>query len=90
LSHVGDEGNDIEVGMDDFLGVTQTMEGILLDAFHQNELGDDIDVRDTFFESLESSSTTPLFGRVQGLISSQLGTTMLPYYLKERYGMSDA
>jgi hypothetical protein len=32
-SHVGDEGNDIEVGMDDFLWDTQAMEGILLDAF---------------------------------------------------------
>jgi hypothetical protein len=66
-SHVGDEGNDIEVGMDDFLQDTQAMEGMLLDAFQQNELGDDIDVVDTFFESLKSASTTPLFGRVQGL-----------------------
>jgi hypothetical protein len=32
-SHVGDEGNDIEVGMDDFLWDTQAMEGMLLDAF---------------------------------------------------------
>jgi hypothetical protein len=65
-SHVGDEGNDIEVGMDDFLWDTQAMEGILLDAFQKNELGDDVDVVDTFFEILKSTSTTPLFGRVQG------------------------
>jgi hypothetical protein len=32
-SHVRDEGNDIEVGMDDFLWDTQAMEGMLLDAF---------------------------------------------------------
>jgi hypothetical protein len=52
-SHVGDEGNDIEVGMDDFLWDTQAMEGMLLHAFQQNELGDDVDVIDTFFESLK-------------------------------------
>jgi hypothetical protein len=66
-SHVGDEGNDIEVGMDDFLWDTQAMEGMLLDAFQQNELGDDIDVIDTFYEILKYASTTPLFGPVQGL-----------------------
>jgi hypothetical protein len=39
-SHVGDERNDIEIGMNDFLWDTQTMEGMLLDAFQQNELGE--------------------------------------------------
>jgi hypothetical protein len=61
-SHVGDEGNDIEVGMDDFLSDTQAMEGMLLNAFQQNELGDGTDVVDTLFKSLKSASTTPLFG----------------------------
>jgi hypothetical protein len=32
-SHVGDKGNDIEVGMDYFLWDTQVMEGMLLDGF---------------------------------------------------------
>ena len=32
-SHVGDKGNEIEVGMDDFLRDTCAMEGMLLDAF---------------------------------------------------------
>jgi hypothetical protein len=86
-SHVGDEGNDIEVGMDDFLWDTQAMEGMLLHAFQQNELGDDVDIVDTFFESLKSASTTPLFGH--GSRSTQLGTTMLLYNLKAMYGMSD-
>jgi hypothetical protein len=53
--------------MDDFLWDTQAMEGMLLHAFQQNELGDDVDVVDTFFESLKFASTTPLFGRVQGV-----------------------
>ena len=44
--------------MDDFLWDTQAMEGMLLDAFQQNELGDDIDITDTFFESLKYASTT--------------------------------
>ena len=62
------------------------MEGILLDSFQQNELGDDADVVDTFFEILKSTSTTPLFGR-QGSRSTQIGTTMLLYNLKQMYGI---
>jgi hypothetical protein len=88
FSHVWDEGNDIEIGMDDFLQDTQDMEEMLLDAFQQNELGDDVDVVDTFFESLKSTSTSPLFGRY-GPRSTQLGTTMLLYNFKVMYGMLD-
>jgi hypothetical protein len=76
--------------MDDFLRDTQAMERMLLDAFQQNELGDDVDVVDTFYESLKHASTTPLFGPMQGFArSTQLGTTMLLYNLKTMYGMSD-
>jgi hypothetical protein len=50
--------------MDDFLRDTQAMEGMLLDAFQQNELGDDVDVVDTFYENLKSASTTLIFGLV--------------------------
>jgi hypothetical protein len=60
-SHVGDEGNDIGVGMDDFLWDTQVVEGILLHAFQLKELGDDVDVVYTFSETLKSTSTTPLW-----------------------------
>jgi hypothetical protein len=63
----------IEVGIDDFLRDTQSMEGMLLHAFQKNEPGDDADVVDTFFESLEYDSTTPHFGRY-GSRSAQLGT----------------
>jgi hypothetical protein len=65
-SHVWGEDNHIEVGMDDFLQDTQAMEGMLLDAFRQNVLGDGTDVVDTFYERLKFYSTTPLFGRVHG------------------------
>jgi hypothetical protein len=59
------------------------MDVMFLDSFQENELGDDVDVVDTFFESLKFASTTPLFGRVQGSAgSTQLGTTMLLYKLK--------
>jgi hypothetical protein len=89
-SHVGDEGNGIEVGMDDFLRDTRAMEGMLLDAFQQNELGDDVDVVDTFSENLKYASTTPLFGLVhESTGSTQLWTTMLMYNLKAMYGMLD-
>jgi hypothetical protein len=61
-SQVGNGFNQIEVGMDDYLRDTTTMETMLLDAFHNDELGDDSHITNTFFESLKSASTTPLFG----------------------------
>ena len=64
------------------------MGGMLLDAFQKNELGDDVDIDDTFFENLKYPSTTPLFGHGP-LRSTQLGTTMLLYNLKVKYGMSN-
>jgi hypothetical protein len=90
-SHVGDEHNDIEVGIDDLLWDTQAMEGMCLDEFQKNELGDDVDVTYTFYESLKFASTTPLFGLIQGSARSiYLGTTMLLYNLKAMYGISYA
>ena len=59
-SYVGDGGNDIKVGMDDLY--THVVEGMLLHAFQQNELGDDANIADTSFKRLKFSSTTPLFG----------------------------
>ena len=56
-------GNQIEVGMDDYLIDTTTMETMLLDAFqNDDQLGDDAHIADNFFERLKFSSTTPLFG----------------------------
>jgi hypothetical protein len=63
--------------MDDLFWDTQAMEGMCLGAFQQNKLWDDNDVVDTFFEILKYASTTPLFGRVQGSRSTQIGTKML-------------
>jgi hypothetical protein len=87
-SQVGNGVNQIEVGMDDYLRDTTAMETMLLDAFQNDELGDDAHITDTFFESLKSASTTPLFGPSQSK-STQLGTTMLLYNLKEKFGMSN-
>jgi hypothetical protein len=76
--------------MDDFLWDTQAMEGMLLDAFQQNELGDDVDVIDTFYESLKSCFHHPsIWSSTGSARSTQLGTTMLLYNLKAMYGMSD-
>ena len=61
-SQVGNGGNQIEVGMDDYLWDMASMEIMLLDAFQDDELGDDPHITNTFFESLKSDSTTPLFG----------------------------
>jgi len=41
------------VGMDDFLQNTHAMEGMLLHAFRQVELGDNARIIDIFFESLK-------------------------------------
>ena len=84
-------GNQIEVGMDDYLMDTTVMETMLLDAFqNDDQLGDDAHIADTFFESLKFASTTPLFGPGGNSNSNQLGTTMLLYNLKENFGLSNA
>ena len=48
--------------MDDYLWDTTAMETMLLDAFQNDELGDDAHINDTIFESLKYTSTTPHFG----------------------------
>ena len=74
--------------MDDFLSDTQAMEGMLLDEFQQNKLGDDDDVIYTFYEILKFSFTAPLFGPIhQFARSTQLVTLMLLYNLKGMYGV---
>jgi len=67
-----------------------TMETMLLDAFQNDELGDDAHINDTIFESLKYASTTPLFGPSAQSKSTQLGTKMLLYNVKEKFGMSNA
>ena len=85
-SEVGGGGNQVEVGMDDYLRDMNAMEAMLLDAFQNDELGDDAHINDTFFESLKYASTTPLFSQSK---STQLGTTMLLQNLKALFGMSN-
>ena len=74
--------------MDDYLWDTTSMETLLLDAFQDDELGDDAHITDTLFESPKYDSTTPLFGPSWSK-STQLGTTMLLYNLKEKFDMSN-
>ena len=61
-SEVGNGDNKKKVGMDDYLWDTNSMETMLLDAFQNDELGDDAHISDTILEILKSASTTPLFG----------------------------
>ena len=62
-SQASNGGNQIEVGMSDYLRDTNPMETMLLDAFqNDDQLGDDAQIIDTFFESLKFASTTPIFG----------------------------
>ena len=49
---------------------------MLLDAFQQNEQGDDIDISDTFFEILKYASITALFGHGPSR-STELATIVL-------------
>lgn len=51
-SQVGNGGNQIEVGMDDYLWDTTAMETMLLDAFQNDKLGDDSHTTNTFFKIL--------------------------------------
>ena len=49
-SQAGNGGNQIEVGMYDYLRDTTAMETMLLDAFqNDDQLGDDSHITDTFF-----------------------------------------
>ena len=76
--------------MDDYLQDTTSMGTMLLDAFHNDELGNDAHINDTIFKSLKSASTTPLFGPSAWSKSTHIGTTMLLYNVKEMFGMSNA
>ena len=52
-SQVDNGGNQIEVGMDDYLRDTTAMETMLLDVFqNDDQLRDDAHIANTFFESL--------------------------------------
>ena len=73
--------------MDDLFWNTSAMEAMSLDAFKNNERGDDAHVTDTFFHILKQDSTTRLFGPGWSKYT-QLGTIVLLYNLKEMYGMS--
>jgi len=88
-SKIGNGDNKKEVGMDGYLQDTNSMETILLDAFQNDELGDDAHISDTIFKSLKYASTTPLFGPSARSKSTQLGTTMLLYNVKEKFGISN-
>lgn len=89
-SQVGNEGNQIEVGMDDYLRDMTTMDAMLLYSFQNDELGDDAHIIDTLFESLKASSTTPLFGPGGKSKYIQLGAMMLLYTVKEKFGKTNA
>ena len=52
----------MEVGTDYYLRDTTSTEAMFLDAFQNDELGDDASIIDTIFKSLKYLSTTPLFG----------------------------
>ena len=77
--------------MDDCLRDTTSMETMLLDAFQNDDkLGNDARLVDTFFKSFKFASTTPVFGLGGQSNSTQLGTKMLLYNLKEKFGLSNA
>ena len=60
---LGDK-NRYKVGMDDHLWDTHVLEGLVLNELQQDKLKDHAHNIDTFFKSLKSTSTTPLFGNV--------------------------
>ena len=76
--------------MDDYLWDKTAMETMLLDAFQNNELGDDAHITNTFFEILKSTFTTPLFGHGSQSKSTQMSKMMLLYNLKSKFGLSNS
>ena len=48
--------------MDDYLWDMTAMEEMMLNAFQNDQLGDDVHITYTLFESLKFTSTTPLYG----------------------------
>ena len=66
------------------------MDEMLFHTFEYNDLGDGAQshIIQAFLESLKSKNSTPFFEPSQSK-STQLGTTMLFYNLKEKYGMHD-
>ena len=64
------------------------MDAMLFHTCQDNELGDGTHITEAFFESLKLKNSTPLFEHGQSNFT-QLGTTMLLYNLKVKYGMSD-
>ena len=67
--------------MNDLLWDMFVMDSILLDAFPNDELGNDDHITHTLFKRLKSTSTNHLFGPAQAK-STHLGTTMLLYSIK--------
>ena len=67
------------------------MDEMLFHTFQYNDLGDGAQshIIEAFLEILKSKNSTPFFEPSQSK-STQLGTTMLLYYLKVIYGMHDA
>ena len=61
-SQVGNGGIQMQVGTDYYLRDKTSTEAMFLDAFQNDELGDDASIIDTVFKSLKYLSTTPLFG----------------------------
>ena len=62
------------------------MEGMSLDAFKHNDLGDGVDIDDTLLQILKFASTIPLF-ELGTSRSTKLGTIMLLYNLKVKHGL---
>jgi hypothetical protein len=62
---------------------------MLFDAFNNDELGNDANISHNIFESLKSASIIPLFGPSARSKSTQLGTTMLLYNVKENFDISN-
>ena len=63
------------------------MNEMLFHTFQDNDLGIDAHIIEAFFKLLKLDNTAPLF-ELGWSKYTQLGTTMLLYNMKEKYGMS--
>ena len=60
-SHVGNGGNELDVGMDELLGKRSAMDAMLFHTILDNELGDNACITKPFFQILKIENSTIFF-----------------------------
>ena len=60
-SHVGNGGNELDIGMDELLRQRSAMDAMFFHTFQDNDLGDGARITEAIFEIVKTENYTPLF-----------------------------